>query len=213
MYGTGFFPSEKSDYYSSARGRALPRRDVRGAADRDAHGRDPRASCRSATARSRPASAASRARRAATRAACSACTSSRRSRWSCTSRPEESWDEHERLLAHRGGARAGGRAAVPRRQQRGGRPLVARRRSATTSRRGSRRRSGIARSRRARTRPTTRRAARASVSARSEGQLETPHTLNGTAVTDRWALAILENFGGDVPEVLQGYGAPERVTK
>ena len=25
--------------------------------------------------------------------------------------------------------------------------------------------------------------------------------------------AILENFGGDVPEVLQGYGAPARVTK
>jgi seryl-tRNA synthetase len=46
-----------------------------------------------------------------------------------------------------------------------------------------------------------------------EKQLETPHTLNGTAVTDRWALAILENFGGDVPEVLQGYGAPARVTK
>jgi seryl-tRNA synthetase len=44
-------------------------------------------------------------------------------------------------------------------------------------------------------------------------QLETPHTLNGTAVTDRWALAILENFGGDVPEVLQGYGAPARVVK
>ena len=46
-----------------------------------------------------------------------------------------------------------------------------------------------------------------------EKQLETPHTLNGTAVTDRWALAILENFGGDVPPVLQGYGAPARVTK
>jgi seryl-tRNA synthetase len=44
-------------------------------------------------------------------------------------------------------------------------------------------------------------------------QLETPHTLNGTAVTDRWALAILENFGGEVPEVLQRYGAPARVTK
>jgi seryl-tRNA synthetase len=46
-----------------------------------------------------------------------------------------------------------------------------------------------------------------------EKQLETPHTLNGTAVTDRWALAVLENFGGDVPEVLQRYGAPARVTK
>ena len=46
-----------------------------------------------------------------------------------------------------------------------------------------------------------------------EKQLETPHTLNGTAVTDRWGLAILENFGGEVPEVLQRYGAPARVTK
>ena len=37
------------------------------------------------------------------------------------------------------------------------------------------------------------------------------HTLNGTAVTDRAVLAILENFQGDVPEVLRAYGAPERV--
>ena len=47
---------------------------------------------------------------------------------------------------------------------------------------------------------------------RGEKQLETPHTLNGTAVTDRWLLAVLENFGGEVPEVLQAYGAPARVT-
>jgi seryl-tRNA synthetase len=40
------------------------------------------------------------------------------------------------------------------------------------------------------------------------GSLDTPHTLNGTAATDRWVLAILENFQGDVPEVLQRYGAP-----
>jgi seryl-tRNA synthetase len=45
-----------------------------------------------------------------------------------------------------------------------------------------------------------------------EKQLETPHTLNGTAVTDRWLLAVLENFGGDVPDVLQDFGAPARVT-
>ena len=37
-----------------------------------------------------------------------------------------------------------------------------------------------------------------------EKRLETPHTLNGTAVTDRWLLAVLENFGGDVPDVLRG---------
>jgi hypothetical protein len=30
-------------------------------------------------------------------------------------------------------------------------------------------------------------------------------------VTDRAILAILENFQGDVPEVLRAYGAPERV--
>jgi len=35
------------------------------------------------------------------------------------------------------------------------------------------------------------------------GSLETPHTLNGTAATDRWVLAILENFQGDVPGALQ----------
>ncbi len=40
---------------------------------------------------------------------------------------------------------------------------------------------------------------------------ETPHTLNGTAVTDRWLLALLENFAGEVPDVLRGYGAPPRV--
>ncbi len=39
------------------------------------------------------------------------------------------------------------------------------------------------------------------------------HTLNGTAVTDRWALAILENFQGEVPEVLRAFGAPERVER
>jgi seryl-tRNA synthetase len=40
---------------------------------------------------------------------------------------------------------------------------------------------------------------------------EPVHTLNGTAVVDRMALALLENFGGDVPEVLHAYGAPARV--
>jgi seryl-tRNA synthetase len=44
-----------------------------------------------------------------------------------------------------------------------------------------------------------------------EKRLETPHTLNGTAVTDRWVLALLENFRGEVPDVLRSYGAPPRV--
>ncbi|HWJ45400.1 MAG TPA: serine--tRNA ligase [Gaiellaceae bacterium] len=46
-----------------------------------------------------------------------------------------------------------------------------------------------------------------------DGKLETPHTLNGTAVTDRWVLSILENFQGEVPDALQQYGAPAHVRK
>jgi seryl-tRNA synthetase len=47
---------------------------------------------------------------------------------------------------------------------------------------------------------------------RGERGVEPVHTLNGTAVVDRMALAILENFQGDVPDVLRALGAPERVT-
>ncbi|HKU57907.1 MAG TPA: serine--tRNA ligase [Gaiellaceae bacterium] len=46
---------------------------------------------------------------------------------------------------------------------------------------------------------------------RAGSDLESVHTLNGTATTDRTVLAILENFQGDVPDVLREYGAPERV--
>jgi len=46
---------------------------------------------------------------------------------------------------------------------------------------------------------------------RANGGTEFLHTLNGTAVTDRWVLAILENFGGKVPEPLREFGAPDRV--
>jgi seryl-tRNA synthetase len=46
-----------------------------------------------------------------------------------------------------------------------------------------------------------------------EKQLETPHTLNGTAVTDRCLLALLENFRGEVPEVLHAFGAPATVSR
>jgi seryl-tRNA synthetase len=43
--------------------------------------------------------------------------------------------------------------------------------------------------------------------------LATPHTLNGTAITDRALLALLENFQGEVPDVLTPYGAPARVAR
>jgi seryl-tRNA synthetase len=46
---------------------------------------------------------------------------------------------------------------------------------------------------------------------RAERSPEPVHTLNGTAVVDRMALAILENFQGEVPEVLREFGAPDSV--
>jgi seryl-tRNA synthetase len=45
----------------------------------------------------------------------------------------------------------------------------------------------------------------------ASGALEPPHTLNGTMVTDRALLAVLENFQGAVPDVLTRYGAPAEV--
>ncbi len=46
---------------------------------------------------------------------------------------------------------------------------------------------------------------------RGEHGPEPVHTLNGTAVVDRMALAVLENFQGEVPDALRAYGAPARV--
>jgi seryl-tRNA synthetase len=46
---------------------------------------------------------------------------------------------------------------------------------------------------------------------RSPEGLEPPHTLNGTVVTDRVVLALLETFQGEVPEALRPYGAPSRI--
>jgi seryl-tRNA synthetase len=56
-------------------------------------------------------------------------------------------------------------------------------------------------------------ARRLGVRYRAGKNLEPVHTLNGTAVTDRALLALLENHQGDVPEVLQQYGAPARVRR
>jgi len=54
-------------------------------------------------------------------------------------------------------------------------------------------------------------ARRLGIRQRGERGLEPVHTLNGTAVVDRMALAILENFQGEVPEALRAFGAPPRV--
>jgi seryl-tRNA synthetase len=48
---------------------------------------------------------------------------------------------------------------------------------------------------------------------RGERGVEPVHTLNGTMVTDRGMLAILENFQGEVPDVLHAYGAPEAIRR
>jgi seryl-tRNA synthetase len=56
-------------------------------------------------------------------------------------------------------------------------------------------------------------ARRLGVRFRSGKSLEPVHTLNGTAATDRAVLAILENFQGGVPDVLRKYGAPDSVTR
>ena len=55
-------------------------------------------------------------------------------------------------------------------------------------------------------------ARRLGIRMRGEGGPEPLHMLNGTAVVDRMALAILENFQGEVPEVLRSFGAPGRVS-
>jgi seryl-tRNA synthetase len=47
---------------------------------------------------------------------------------------------------------------------------------------------------------------------RADRDVEPVHTLNGTAAVDRMALAVLENFQGEVPDALQAYGAPSRVS-
>ena len=56
-------------------------------------------------------------------------------------------------------------------------------------------------------------ARRLSIRFRENGSPQTVHTLNGTAVVDRMVLAILENFQGDVPDVLRDFGAPEHVSR
>ena len=55
-------------------------------------------------------------------------------------------------------------------------------------------------------------ARRLKVRFRGEQGTDFVHTLNGTAVTDRALLAILENFQGDVPDALRPFGAPARVS-
>jgi seryl-tRNA synthetase len=59
-------------------------------------------------------------------------------------------------------------------------------------------------------------ARRLGVRFRREGRLEPVHTLNGTAMTARFLIAVMENFQEEsgaiaVPDVLTGFGAPKRL--
>jgi seryl-tRNA synthetase len=124
-------------------------------------------------------------------------------------RPDESWEEHERLLAIEEGLvqelglpyrvlniAAGelSAAAAKRYDIEAWFPSQQRYRELTSA-----------------SNTTDYQARRLGIRYRANSHTEFVHTLNGTAVTDRWVLAILENFGGDVPEALREFGAPERV--
>ena len=125
--------------------------------------------------------------------------------------PEDSWDEHERLLAteeslaqelglpYRVVNIAAGElsaAAAKRYDLEAWFPSQERYRELTSA-----------------SNTTDYQARRLGIRYRAPGGPEHVHTLNGTAVTDRWLLAVLENFqdeGGKVavPSVLTEFGAP-----
>jgi len=124
--------------------------------------------------------------------------------------PEESWDEHERLLAAEESLAAElglpyrvvniaaselSAAAAKRYDIEAWFPSQERYRELTSA-----------------SNTTDYQSRRLGIRYRANGHTEFVHTLNGTAVTDRWALAVLENFQGEVPEVLQQFGAPARIS-
>jgi seryl-tRNA synthetase len=126
-------------------------------------------------------------------------------------RPEESWDEHDRLLAieeelvqqlglpYRVTDTAAGdlgASAARKYDIEAWFPSQGRYREITST-----------------SNTTDYQARRLQIRFRSNGGTETVHTLNGTAATDRWLLAVLENFQRDdgsveVPAALRDYGAP-----
>ena len=209
MYGTGFFPSDKSDYY------AIPEDGLYlvGTSEVPLIGMHmgeildelPLYYCAFSSCFRRESGAAGRDTRGMFRV-----HQFQKVEMVAYTRPEDSWEMHERMLAieetlvqevelpYRVVNTAAGdlsTAAAKRYDIEAWFPSQRRYREITSCSNTTdyqARRSGI------RYRPETR-------------ALETPHTLNGTAATDRWVLAILENFQGEVPQSLQKYGAPNRI--
>jgi seryl-tRNA synthetase len=210
MYGTGFFPSDKSDYY------AVPEDGLYlvGTSEVPLIGMHmdeildelPLCYCAFSSCFRREAGAAGRDTRGLFRV-----HQFQKVEMVAYTRPEASWDMHERMLAieealvqaielpYRVVNTAAGdlsAAAAKRYDIEAWFPSQERYREITSCSNTTdfqARRSGI----RFRT---------------EEGRLQTPHTLNGTAATDRWVLSLLENFQGDVPGVLQEYGAPAKIS-
>jgi seryl-tRNA synthetase len=132
----------------------------------------------------------------------------------CYVRPEESWDEHERLLAIEESlaselglpyrvvniaASELSAAAAKRYDLEAWFPSQQRYRELTSA-----------------SNTTDYQSRRLGIRYRANGGTEYVHTLNGTAVTDRWALAVLENFQEEdgtvtVPQVLVEFGAPPKL--
>jgi seryl-tRNA synthetase len=210
MYGTGFFPSDKSDYY------AVPEDGLYlvGTSEVPLIGMHmgeileelPLYYCAFSSCFRREAGAAGRDTRGMFRV-----HQFQKVEMVAYTRPEDSWEMHERMLGieeslvqevelpYRVVNTAAGdlsSAAAKRYDIEAWFPSQERYREITSC-----------------SNTTDFQARRSGIRYRTEsGSLETPHTLNGTAATDRWVLAILENFQGDVPDALQRYGAPAEIS-
>jgi seryl-tRNA synthetase len=211
MYGTGFFPSDKSDYYE------IPADNLYLVGTSEVpliamHMDEiletlPLHYCAFSSCFRRESGAAGRDTRGMFRV-----HQFQKVEMVAYTRPEDSWDTHERMLAieeslvreleipYRVVNTAAGdlsTAAAKRYDIEGWFPSQERYRELTSC-----------------SNTTDFQARRSRIRYRAgDKSIETPHTLNGTAATDRWVLAILENFQGEVPEALQRFGAPARVTK
>src|SRR4051794_28344339 len=211
MYGTGFFPSEKNDYYEIAADSLylVGTSEVPLVAMHMDEILDslPLYYCAFSSCFRRESGAAGRATRGMFRV-----HQFQKVEMVVYTEPEKSWDEHERMLAieeslmeelgipYRVVNTAAGdlsAAATKRYDIEGWFPSQERYRELTSC-----------------SNTTDYQARRSRIRYRAgDKTLETPHTLNGTAATDRWLLAILENFQGDVPEALQRFGAPGSVAR
>jgi seryl-tRNA synthetase len=209
MYGTGFFPSDKNDYYAVTEDGLY----LVGTSEVPLIGMHmdeildelPLYYCAFSSCFRRESGAAGRDTRGMFRV-----HQFQKVEMVAYTRPEESWDMHERLLAieeslvqavelpYRVVNTAAGdlsSAAAKRYDIEAWFPSQERYREITSC-----------------SNTTDYQARRSQIRYRTEdGATATPHTLNGTAATDRWVLAILENFQGDVPKTLQEFGAPPHV--